>query len=259
MEEKPITYKSHVLFPQIRKYIEFYESLTSLIFGRLSLGVSNMFFDTYLIGSTQSTLESIEMLLKEKKINDAYALMRKYYDATNLSIYVHLYLEENFSLEKWKVREVDDWLKGKARLPDGDKIYYYLKKSERLKPIREILKKKNYTKIRERCNDHMHYNYYFNVMLNNNSVNLERMSHLDTFSADLHQIFVRHLSYLFLIKDVYLMSTDYVDYMDVGETPPEGAQYFVAPFIQDMFNETFLPHDIELYDEIKKHTSMQLD
>lgn len=252
------TYESHILFSEIRKYIEFYESLSFLICDRLSPGVSNMLFDTYLIRSMQSTLESIEMLLKAKKINDAYALMRKYYDATDLSIYVHLYLDENSSLEKWKVKEVDDWLKGKARLPDGGKIYNYLKQSQRLQPIRQILGKKNYEKIRERCNDHMHYNYYFNVMLNNSSVILERIDHLDTFSTDLHQIFVRHISYLFLVKDGYMMSTDYVDYMDVGGQPPEGTEYLVAPFIQDMFNEAFLPHDIELYKELKKHISLQL-
>lgn len=252
-------YKSHTLFSEIRKYIEFYESLSFLIFGRSPLGVSNVFFNTYLIGSIQSTLESIEVLLKEKKINDAYALMRKYYDATNLSIYIHLYLEENLSLEKWKVGEVDDWLKGKARLPDGDKIYDYLKKSQRLQPIRQVLQKKNYMKTRERCNDHMHYNYYFNVMLNNNSVYLERISHLNTFSTDLHQIFVRHISYLFLIKDFYMMSTDYTDFMDAGQALPEVIQYLVAPFIQNMFNEIFLPQDNELYNELKKHTSMQLD
>lgn len=251
-------YESHPIFSQLRKYIEFYDSLSFLVFGRLTPGVSYMGFDTYLLSSIQSTLESIELLLKAKKINDAYALLRKYYDATNLSIYVHLYLEENHSPTQWKVKEIDDWLIGKAKLPDGNSIYKYLNKSRSLTPIRDILLLKKYPANREKWNDHMHYNYYPNMMINNSEVLLERRGYLDAFATDLYQVFVRHISYLFLIKEGYMMSTDYVDCMDAGMIPPEGIQYEVAPFVQEMFNDVFLPKDVELYNEIKKNTSMRL-
>ncbi len=34
-------------------------------------------------------------------------------------------------------------------------------------------------------------------------------------------------------------STDYVDYMDLGLTPPEDCQYFIAPIFKEFINGFF--------------------
>ena len=40
------------------------------------------------------------------------------------------------------------------------------------------------------------------------------------------------------------MSTDYIDYLEVGQTPPEGSQYWVAPFVVN-----FLKNNVEMIDK----------
>ena len=126
--------------------------------------------------------------------------------------------------------------------------------------INELLyKDKTYKKIRERCNDHTHYNFYQNVLLNDNEIYLEnRLESLNTFSRDLENIFVLHFSYLFYLNDHYMMSSDYVDSLDCGLTPEEGSQYFVAPFVQKVFNTVIKKNRMDLAEAIKSKTSMKL-
>lgn len=45
------------------------------------------------------------------------------------------------------------------------------------------------------------------------------------------------LSVLILDQSYFIMSSDYTDYMDFGQTPPENSQYWVAPIIQDFIDK----------------------
>ena len=44
-------------------------------------------------------------------MNDAYTLLRKYYDAAIINIYTNLYLEDNFSIENFVVDKIENWLR----------------------------------------------------------------------------------------------------------------------------------------------------
>ncbi len=55
-----------------------------------------------------------------------------------------------------------------------------------------------------------------------------------------------------------MLSSDYMDYVDCGETPPDEAQYWVAPFIQEMFDKEIKMHRNDIFSEIKNNTKMQL-
>ena len=55
-----------------------------------------------------------------------------------------------------------------------------------------------------------------------------------------------------------MLSSDYMDYVDCGETPPDEAQYWVAPFIQEMFDKEIKTHRNDIFSEIKNNTKMQL-
>jgi hypothetical protein len=76
---------------------------------------------------------------------------------------------------------------------------------------------------------------------------------------DLENIFILHLSYLFYIKDIYMMSSYYVDCLDCGETPEPKSQYFVAPFIQEIFDSVIKKNRMDLAIEIKQKTAMMLE
>ena len=253
-------YQNHKVFGQLVEFSDFYKSLSLSTMGFLTLGTTTINLDTYVFSSIQGTLNSIYEILIKAKINDSYALLRKYYDSTIINIYTNLYLKDNFSIENLIVEKIDNWRKGTDRIPEYRVMSRYIQNSNKLKQITELLMKdKLYKNIRNRCNDHTHYNYYYNLLLNDSEIYLPtRIKELDTFSADLTAIFVQHFAYLFYLNDHYLMSSDYFDHLDAGMTPKEGSQYWVAPFIQKIFDDWIKPNRQDIADEIKSKTSMAL-
>jgi hypothetical protein len=210
----------------------------------------------------QGAFESIKEILENGRINDSYALLRKYYDSSIINIYSSLYLNDNFSSENFIVKKIDNWVKGEEKLPEYRKMSQYIKGSKKLKKINELLYEKddNYKQIRNRCNDHTHYNFYHNVLSNNNEIYSEnRIKELNMIANDLEQLFILHISYLFYLNDHYMMSSDFSDYMDMDMTPPDDCQYFVAPFIQETFNKFIKKNRPDIASLIKEETKMQLE
>jgi hypothetical protein len=256
------SYLEHKVFEQLNEYSEFYKSLSFSIFGFISTGTKSIYnIDSYLYSSIQGTLESIKDILIKGRINDSYSLLRKYYDSAVINVYSLLYLNDNISLENFIVEKIDNWLKGKEQLPEYRIMSSYIRSSNKLTKINDLLYKDDtYKKLRKRCNDHTHYNFYYNVLLNDNEIYLKnRIIVLDGFSNDLKNIFIMHLSYIFYLNEHYMASSDYVDSLDCGMAPEEGSQYYVAPFIQNVFDRVIKKNRYDLFEEIKNKTCMMLD
>jgi hypothetical protein len=256
------TYKEHPVFTTLPQYSKFYERLSFSILGFITQGTNAICnIDTYVYSSIQGTIESINDILGKGRINDSYALLRKYYDSTIINVYSNLYLNDHFSIDNFIVDKINNWLQGKERLPEFRVMSNYIRSSTKLKKINDLLyKDTRYKETRERCNDHAHYNFYQNVLLNDNEIHLEnRISALNIFSIDLENIFILHLSYLFYLNEHYMMSSDYVDNLECGLTPEKGSQYYVAPFIQEIFDSEIKKKRIDLATEIKNKTCMKLD
>jgi hypothetical protein len=255
-------YLHHRVFAELTEYADFYCSLSFSIMNWISQGtkaITNI--DTYVYSSIQGTLESIHDILLKGRINDSYALLRKYYDSTIINVYSNLYLSDHFSIDNFIVAQIDNWRKGTETLPDFRIMSKYIKDSSRLSAITNLLHQdKTYQSIRKRCNDHTHYNFYHNVLLNDNEILLQnRLTSLDTFSKDLEDIFIQHFSFVFYLNDHYWMSSDYIDSLDVGATPEEGSQYFVAPFIQNIFDKVIKAKRPDIAKEIKSKSSMNIE
>lgn len=255
------TYTKHSVFLQLRKYIAFYKQLSFHIMNWTTPGiVSHINIDTYTFSSIQGTLESIKDVLRKGRINDGYALLRKYYDSPIINIYTILYLEDNSSLNNFNGKEIDNWLKGVESIPEYRIISKYIKDSKKLTTITKILNKdERYKKLRDRCNDHTHYNFYHNLLLNDNEIDIkDRVKELDLFLQDLNNLFIQHFSYLFTLKYNYMMSSDCTDYLDIGMKPEVNSQYWVAKFIQDTFNKIIKRYRPDIASEIKNNTVMEL-
>jgi len=175
-------------------------------------------------------------------------------------LHSNLYLEDNISLDNFFVTKIENWRKGTDKLPEYRIISQYINNSKKLKGITDLLQQdQTYKNIRERCNDHTHYNYFYNLMLNDNQIySPDRIKALDNFSSDLEHIIIQHLAYIFTVHDHYMMSTDYVDSLEIGITPEEDSQYWVAPFIQEMFDKLISIKRPDVAKEIKDHTTMKL-
>jgi hypothetical protein len=254
-------YQSHAVFSEMDRYIAFYQSLAHSVFQFVSVGTKAICnIDSYVFSSIQGTLTSIRTILRDGRINDAYALLRKYYDSAIITIYSNLYLEEHFSLENFVVQQIDNWLKGKDRLPEYRVMSEYIRKSPRVAPITQVLfADDRYKQLRDRCNDHTHYNFYHNVLLNDAEIHLpNRRKALDDFAGDVRDVVILHVSYLFFAKEHYMASSDYLDSLECGLTPEPDSQYWVAPFVQDMFDEVVVQDRPDIAAKIRNHTSMHL-
>lgn len=210
----------------------------------------------------KNILNSINLLLKDGKINDAYSLTRKYHDIIIINIYEILYLEDNKDNKNFIVEEINNWLHGKSKLPEYKIMNQYIRNSTKLKNMNNLLfKTKQYKELRQRLNDHTHYNYFQHMIFNdkyqfdfeNNRINL-----LNQLSLDIQNIFIKHFCWLFTVKDHYMMSDDHIDYLEMNQTPPENSQYWVRTYIQEIFNDTIKPYREDLANELKNSTCMEL-
>lgn len=257
--DKP--YPEHPVFAQLKKYEEFYRDLSLSVLPFITPGTKSVFnIDSYVYSSTQGTLESISHILSNGRISDAYALLRRYYDSAVINIYSNLYLKNNFSLECFVVEEIDGWLKGTKQLPPYGAMLKYIEADAKMATIVRLLPSATYKSIRDRCNDYTHYNFFKNVLFNDNQVYIgDRTAVLGILSKDLEDIFILHLAYLFFLNDHYLTSSDYLDHLECGLTPPEGSQYYVAPFAQEIFDSVIKHSRKDIAEAIKANTAMTLE
>ena len=184
-------YKSHLIFEQLDDFIGFYDSFSMSIFSFITMGTTAIGnIDSYVYSSMKGTLESIKMILVDGKINDAYALLRKLHDLAIINIYTNLYLDDNHSIDNFIVDKINSWLHGKEQLPEYRVMSTYIRKSQKLQLINELLySNEAYKNIRNRCNNHTHYNFFENVLINDNQIySKERSKSLNSFSSDLKDL-----------------------------------------------------------------------
>lgn len=137
----------------------------------------------------------------------------------------------------------------------------YIRNNKNLKELNKLLYRDGlYKSIRSRCNDHTHYNYFNNVLLNDSELYLKfRHRSLDELSGDMKSIFILHLSYISAICEHYMMASDHLDHLECGMTPPEDSQYWVSSFFQRAFSEILMKERPDIGSVILKGTSMQLE
>lgn len=255
------SYQEHCVFTELQQYIKFYEQFATSVFPFATMGTRAICnIDTYVYASIQGSVDSMRTILLAGRINDAYALLRKYYDSVVINVYSNLYLHDNLNIERFIVEKINNWLQGKEKLPEYRVMMQYIRASKALKPITDIFGiDDRYKRLRDRCNDHTHYNFYEHAMLNDNQIYIKnRGLWLDRFSGDIRDIFILHLGYIFFLDNRYMMSSDYLDALECGMQPEEDSQHWVAPFIQNIFNEVITPIRPDVTSTIKMNSAMQL-
>ncbi len=254
-------YQEHPVFDKLDKFISFYEWWSNSIMLFSTLGTKSIInIDTYVYSSMKGTLESIKLILSNGKINDTYAILRKFHDSIIMNVYTNLYLDDNHSLKNLIVKQVDGWMQGTEQLPNFRTMTNFIKDNAKTKELYILINTNSrYDKIRERCNNNTHYNFYSNVMLNDNKVyNDSRGKYLDAIQHDLIHLVIMHLTYIFTVSEHYMISSDYTDFLDCGITPPEDSQYWVAIAIQEIFDEVIKRNRSDLAKYILSRTCMKL-
>lgn len=269
-------YDENKLFSRLDEIKEFYHRInfsssnfSDLIYtGRLRNAHSSIY------GGIKGTIESIKLLFQNGRINDGFTLIRKYSDAIVIDTYAAIVLkdiEDNVNLETdWRTLSnniVNKWIKSQSSILPINPGRELRKILDTFPKVSEILKlhPKNrnslYEKIRDLCNDNVHYNRFKNFLYNDidfnnydrkNTIILLKNAYVCmTFLVSLHFAFIYEL------HPEYFSSSDYCDYLDVRK-PPADSQYWVAPIFNTFFSNVVYKYNSKLGDYILSLQLMQL-
>ncbi len=256
-----LKYYNHKIFELLEDLYYFYGFIADsscstadgiLITGKYSVGNT-------IYSSIQGTLESIRILIYAGRLNDVFALSRKYDDAILTALYVIILIQQDES----KIIETEEELNSiftnsyvREWTSEGKQLYWKCKKpkSEIEKIDKDMWKllglqsnnssscKEYENNERQKYNDNVHYNS-LSIFSNNDTESLKQNDRglllLEQLYNLLMQSFAIHFSYLYLMKPHLYRSCDYVCSIEEGIQPESGSEFWVASIVQDVFDKYF--------------------
>ncbi len=238
-------------------------------YGYLTFGRDFVFCKKYgfslqsIILSAEYTMGSIADCCRVACIADANTLLRKYRDDLFFYIYILIY-DKNRRVDEPNEKDiiesnVEKWLQNGLRNLNISEV---LKSIGMSKQLMDVVKKYNlqdsFNAVSERLNNYVHSNGY---QFYNKSFAAykegELLSRLTDILTDAKYITTTFLFLVVLCSPLYVMATDYVDYLDCGDQPPLGSQYWVAPFVIEFLKQNVSLIDGNCYNYLKANTSME--
>ena len=111
-----------------------------------------------------------------------------------------------------------------------------------------------------RLNNYVHSN---GVTFYNRNVNSYQgqalQKQLEALLENMRSITITFLFLLTLLSPLSIMSTDYIDYLDCNAIPPDGSQYWVAPFVNMFFRDNLNLIDKSCLEYLRENTLMVFD
>ena len=229
----------------IKKIESFLTEFSVLSLGRDFVLLKNECFSPKNVyTSCELTVGSIISCCESGCIADANSLLRKYRD--DLFFYLYVLVYDSFKKIDSKSRKVSEMERNILRWKNNN-LYDFssgtvMREIAEYPDIKEAVLQYNlksfFERISNRLNNYVHGNgidfYNCNVIAYDNNYMQSQMTILFN---DLRMITVTFLFLLSLCSPQAIMSTDYEDHSDLSLTPPEGCQYWVAPFIVDFFRD----------------------
>ncbi|MBR1747347.1 MAG: hypothetical protein IJ735_03960 [Clostridia bacterium] len=237
-------------------------------FAFLSDGRNYLKFNNHLF-SLQKILISIEFTISNVIaccyvgcIADANTLARKFTDDLFFYLYILVYDTKSMQKEiKDAESNIESWVQNKLKDLDISKV---LKSIGNSTILSDVVKKYNlensFKKIGSRLNDFVHSNgqgfYNDNTAIVDTSKYLEQVKQL---IGDVKYITITFFILLSICCPCLIMSSDYVDFLEVGEMPPEGSQYLIAPFIAQFIKNNYSLIDQNCLNYLQDNTCMKFD
>jgi hypothetical protein len=120
-----------------------------------------------------------------------------------------------------------------------------------------------YRKLRDLCNDNIHHNNLYNMIANDCDMIRARKDirrpFIDNINKALKFFFSIHFAFIYEGNPSAMISSDYVDYLDMGEQPPIGCERWVAPSVQEVFNSIVKPFNTDVAKYIKSLDKLDLE
>ena len=247
----------------IRDFIDDYGFLT---FGRDYISVKNYVFSLQkILISAELTISNMIDCCKNGCFADANILLRKYRDDLFFALYVVVYdaskkittsidnekIEKN--IEKWLQNNLSDLQINTVLMQVGN--YPYVEKA-----VKKYNLQKTFSEISTRLNNFVHGNgfsfYNQNVLAYKDE---ELFDQLSQINEDLRFITITFLFLIILCSPLYIMSTDYIDFLEMGQTPPDGSQYYVASFIEKFISNNIYLLGKDCFQYLKDNTCMNFN
>jgi len=267
-QERQLTkeYPENKIFETIDCIYNFYDFLSDCPYCCYSNSPYEIYpnINNYIYSSIRGTIDSIKLLLDNAYINNAFAIVRKYFDEILTDVYMMVYCKEHY---KWDPQNIPfvaerfkEWTNGIFKTPKYENLKKYFRRSKSYSSLFEHFDfDDRYSKMRDFLDDNMHINS-FRLMINNaNEVfNQHRpmyMNLLDTYICDL---FRYHFASILFLNPHFFMDSTIDDYLCLGLTPPVGAENIFAKTAQQMFDKMIKPNK-ELALFLKDNVHLNID
>lgn len=243
----------------------FLDDFSFLVLGRDNIVCKNYVFSLQkILISSQATLGNIVECCKCFCLADAYTLLRKYRDDLFFCLYLVTYdVSAKLGISKNTKRmeaNIEQWCQDILSNLSISEVLATIGTSERLhEAVRKYDLQKSFDQIGSRLNNYIHGNGFSFYNVNAHSIDEKNIKEqLNAIVSTARFITTAFLFLLMLCSPLYIMSTDYIEYLESGQTPPDGSQYWVAPFVAE-----YLKANIEIigkscYEYLKENTCMAL-
>ena len=252
---------------EMRTVEKFLSDFGFLSFGRDFVFCSKYTFSLQMISNGfELTAGSIISCCESGCMADAYSLLRKYRDDLFFYLYVVVYdscnkldnkspavAQMETNIERWIKNDLDD-------LHIGTVLQAIGQSSEARTAVQKYKLKSYFDALRDRLNNYVHSN---GISFYNRNVNAypgkTLQNQLEALQKDMRFITITFLFLLPLCSPLSIMSTDYVDCLDCNIAPPDGSQYWVAPFICAFFEKNLNLIDKNCLKYLQENTQMVFD
>lgn len=251
----------------IESVVEIYKSISDLntLTGRMNMVMTpkrSCIVGTELLDSTVMTLKNIKSCLANGSLSDAYTLLRKVRDESLLFLYFLTIVKSHYSnrvnINK-QIKHLFDWYDSKISYIKNEDIFNYIRNYQNVDSvISEHNLDTEWEALRIKLNDYVHTKGRRNAFSNYSQI-YDYESGFEEIREDIKYVAVSFIFILLLIDDTIIMSTDYIDHLEMNMTPPEGSQYEVAPIVQNFINTYLKSYNNELVYFIKETSIMNIE
>lgn len=250
-------------------------------------------FHSHILDNSYTTLVNIRSCCANGGFSDANSLVRRLRDDLLLYVYILAVINqrkpfEEKSLENFSIDNIEElyngieavvmnpnmnddesaveaWLQSTMEnMPKKVKMklsfsnyMQFLRKNENVQNILTQYKLEDYWEtLTEKLNNYMHNNGIKFTLDNNVGADNKNLEiYLNNINIRVSYIMSFFLVLVSMIESALLCSGDIEDYLDMGEEPPEGCEYEIAPFIQKFIDEKVSTMHPELKQYLKDNNN----
>lgn len=265
--------KENSSFQELNTLLEetrnFMYEMSFLVYGRdnIVLHKVGVISGNQILDSVSRTAESIRYCCLNANFADAYSLLRKYRDDSFYYIYM-LAVGDKTDFMKYvelkdlgkDERNICDWIRNQQNDVYIGTIFKAIASSSAGEAIKKYKLKDAFDKLALKLNNFVHSNgqLYYNFSYQRMDTHSNISKYCKEFGETITYITMSFLMVLVLIRPGLIMSEDYIDYLDCGDTPPDGSQYWVASFVSEYVSRHKGILDEKFDEYLRSVTGMQI-